>query len=258
VTAAPGRAAPWATPATAARPSGPASAGLRTVTFGYDRDLPPLLEDIDLEIPAGARLALVGGSGSGKSTLARLIIGELQPWSGEVLLDGEPRLTLPRRWRTSAVAYVPQSPALVPGTVIENLTMFDDSITETDVHDAVRDACIEDAIMSRPLGYGEVLSGTGDGFSGGELQRLAIARALCRGPRLLVLDEATSALDPVVEERVEANLRARDCTCFVVAHRLSTVRDADVILVVDEGRIVQRGRYREISTAGHFAELVHG
>ena len=239
-------------------PRGPASAGLRAVTFGYDRDLPPLLEAVDLEVPAGGRVALVGGSGSGKSTLVRLLIGELQPWDGDVLLDGVPRLELPRSRRTSAVAYVPQTPVLAPGTILENLTMFDDSIPETDVHAAVADACIEDAVLARPLGYGETLSGTGDGFSGGELQRLAIARALCRQPRLLVLDEATSALDPVVEEQVELNLRARDCTCLVVAHRLSTVRDADIILVMDDGRIVQRGVYDELRAGGRFAELVHG
>jgi ABC-type bacteriocin/lantibiotic exporter with double-glycine peptidase domain len=247
-----------APPSGAAAPLGPASAGLRAVTFGYDRDLPPLLEGIDLDIPAGARVALVGGSGGGKSTLVRLVIGELQPWSGVVLLDGAPRLELPRSARTSALAYVPQTPVLVPGTLLENLTMFDATVPVADVRAAARDACIEDAITARPLGYGEVLSGAGDGFSGGELQRLAIARALCRRPRLLVLDEATSALDPVVEEQVERNLRARECTCLVVAHRLSTVRDADLILVVDDGRIVQRGRYEEIKAGGRFAELVHG
>ena len=239
-------------------PAGPAAAGLRAVTFGYDREAPPLLDGIDLNVTAGSRVALVGGSGSGKSTIVRLLIGELQPWSGEVLLDGIPRLELPRDIRTGALAYVPQTPVLVPGTIHDNLTMFDGSIPRTEVLAACRDACIEAAIAARPLGYDEGLSGTGDGFSGGELQRLAIARALCRRPRLLVLDEATSALDPVVEEQVEQNLRARDCTCLVVAHRLSTVRDADLILVVDGGRIVQQGRYDDIKTGGRFAELVHG
>lgn len=236
----------------------PVGAGLRAVTFGYVAGEPPLLQDVDLDVPAGRRVALVGGSGSGKSTLVRLVIGELQPWSGQVLLDGVPRLDLPRAARTGAVAYVPQTPVLVPGTIRDNLTLFDDGIPATEVVAAIRDARIEDAITARPFGLDEEVSASGHGFSGGELQRLAIARALCRRPRLLILDEATSALDPVVEAEVEENLRARDCTCLVVAHRLSTVRDADTILVLDGGRIVQQGAYEELRTSGRFAELVHG
>jgi ABC-type bacteriocin/lantibiotic exporter with double-glycine peptidase domain len=236
----------------------PVGASLRAVTFGYVADEPPLLRDVDLDVPAGHRVALVGGSGSGKSTLVRLVIGELQPWSGQVLLDGVPRLELPRAARTGAVAYVPQAPVLVPGTIRDNLTLFDDGILAAEVLAAIRDARIEDAITARPFGLDEEVSASGHGFSGGELQRLAIARALCRRPRLLILDEATSALDPVVEAEVEENLRSRDCTCLVVAHRLSTVRDADVILVLDGGRIVQQGAYYELRTSGRFAELVRG
>jgi ABC-type multidrug transport system fused ATPase/permease subunit len=238
--------------------AGPAVLQLRDLTFGYDRDGAPVLQGVDLDVPAGARVALVGESGGGKSTLVRLVIGELQPWSGEVLIDGVPRLDVPREARTGSLAYVPQTPVLVPGTIRENITLFDPDVPEEVVLAAVRDACIGDAVAARPRGLDEEVSGAGDGFSGGELQRLAIAQALCRRPRLLVLDEATSALDPVVEAEVEHNLRSRACTCLVVAHRLSTVRDADRIVVLDEGVIVQQGAYDELKTHGRFSELVHG
>lgn len=241
-----------------AAPPHPASLQVRGVTFGYDVDLTPVLHGVDLDVPAGARVALVGESGGGKSTLVRLVTGELQPWSGEILLDGVPRLDVPRAARTGSLAYVPQTPVLVPGTIRDNITLFDPDVLEEDVLAAVHDACIGGAVAARPHGLDEEVSGAGDGFSGGELQRLAIAQALCRRPRLLVLDEATSALDPVVEAEVELNLRSRACTCLVVAHRLSTVRDADRIVVLDEGRIVQSGTYDELKAHGRFSELVHG
>ncbi len=236
---------------------GPVGASLHAVTFGYAADAAPLFDGLDLDVPAGSRVAIVGGSGSGKSTLVRLLIGELQPWSGHVAIDGVPRLDLPREVRTRAIAYVPQVPTLVPGTIRDNITLFDDSVPAAEVLAAARDARIETAIVARPLGFGENVSGSNDGFSGGEMQRIAIARALCSQPRLLVLDEATSALDPIVEAEVEQNLRARRCTSLVVAHRLSTVRDADWIVVLDGGRIVQQGRYAELRESGYFAELMH-
>lgn len=229
---------------------------VRDVEFGYE-DL-PLFSGLDLTVPAGAWVAVVGGSGSGKSTLARLCVGEIQPWSGSVLLDGVPRLDRPRSWRAAAVGYVPQHPVLVPGSILDNIRMFDPTVSEEEVERALETACIREAIDRRPAGLLEEVEAGGHGFSGGELQRLAIARALVRDPGLLVLDEATSALDSVVEAELERRLRARAMTCLVIAHRLSTVRDADEIVVLERGRIVQRGTFNSLSREGRFQELVHG
>ncbi|BBZ32699.1 ATP-binding cassette domain-containing protein [Mycolicibacterium confluentis] len=243
-------------------PTAPVSLALRNVTFSYgtqdDTSAPPLFTDLSLDVPPGSWLAVVGSSGSGKSTLARLVVGELQPGSGVIALDGVSRLALPRRFRGNRVGYVPQHPILMPGTISENITMFDDSISTEQINRALADACVADAINSRPAGLAERISATGHGFSGGELQRIAIARALVRAPGLLILDEATSALDPVVEAEVGQALRQRGCTCLLIAHRLSTVRDADEIIVMERGRVVQRGAFDELSTEGQFAELAYG
>lgn len=230
---------------------------LMGVTFGYDRGAPPLVQSLDLVVEPGRRVALVGGSGSGKTTIARLATGELAPWAGEVLLDGRPRITIPPAVRARSIAYVPQVPVLVPGTIAENLALWDPAISSADIRRAAYDARIDRAILSRPEGFEAYVTTTAGGFSGGELQRLAIARALAARPSLLILDEATSALDPLVEAEVEAALRRRGCACLVIAHRLSTVRDADEILVIDGGRVVQRGTYAELAGSGTFGELLH-
>ena len=228
------------------------------LVFGYDRSAPPLIDGIDIHVAPGTRLALVGGSGSGKSTIARLLIGELRPWSGVVELDGVPRIAVHRDARARAVAYVPQESVLFPGTIRENLSLWDDQVHDDALWSALDDACVAEPVRARVGGLAaEVAGGTG-GFSGGELQRLAIARALVGNPRVLVLDEATSALDPLVEADVEAALRRRGCTCIVIAHRLSTIRDADEIAVVQAGAIVQRGRFDDLLVSGPFRDLVRG
>ena len=227
------------------------------LSFGFDRQRPPLIDDLELRIPAGARVALVGSTGSGKTTISRLLIGELRPWSGIVELDGVPRLAVARAKRSRSMAYVPQSPILFPGSVRDNLSMWDPAVTDEQIRRAAQDACIDETILARSGGFNAEVVGRDGGFSGGELQRLAIARALARNPSVLVLDEATSALDPILEARIEENIRARRCSAIVVAHRLSTVRGADQILVVDNGQVIQRGTFDEISGEGAFAELLH-
>jgi NHLM bacteriocin system ABC transporter peptidase/ATP-binding protein len=230
---------------------------LRNLSFGYSRTDAPLINNFSLTLEPGMRVALVGGSGSGKSTVGRMIAGLLEPWSGEILFDGMPRQAVPPRSFASSVSYVDQDVFLFEGTIRDNLTLWDTTVPEANIVDALKDAEIHHEVVSRQGGHEAHVSEGGLNFSGGQRQRLEIARALVPNPSVLILDEATAALDPITEQKIDQAVRRRGCTCIIIAHRLSAIRDADEIIVLRRGRIVERGNHDSLLVANNiYASLI--
>ena len=230
---------------------------LSNIQFGYSPLELPLIDGLSLALEPGMRIALVGRSGSGKSTIGRLICGLIRPWSGDIRYDGVPLRDIPPEVFANSVAYVDQDIFLFEGSVRENLTLWDPTVPESNISEALKDASIHDEVAARLGNYDCYLSEAGTNFSGGQRQRIEIARALVGNPSILVLDEATAALDPSTEHMIDDNLRRRGCTCIIIAHRLSTIRDCDEIILLDNGKVTERGTHDELlAKAGAYAQLV--
>ena len=250
---------PLALPAPAMPGGGPVAGDtleFRDVAFGYSESADPIIRDFSLTVGPGRRVAIVGLSGSGKSTVAKIAVGLYRPWSGQVLVDGRALDEVPRHERTTILASVGQSPFLFEASLRENLSLWDQSVPDDWMREAIDDVGLSSLVEARG-GLGMRVAEGGSNLSGGEAQRVEIARALSRRPSILVLDEATSALDATTESQLDRAIRRRGCTCLVIAHRLSTIRDADEIVLLDSGSIVERGSHEELlSAGGRYADFV--
>ena len=230
---------------------------LKNITFGYSKLAPPLIENFSMKLETGSRVAFVGASGCGKSTLAKLISGLYEPWEGEILFDGKHINEINRSVFTGSVAVVDQDITLFEDTIENNIKMWDNTIEDYEMMMAARDAQIHDDIMQREGGYRYKVIEGGRDFSGGQRQRLEIARVLAQDPTIIIMDEATSALDAKTEFEVVEAIKQRDITCIVIAHRLSTIRDCDEIIVFDHGKVVERGTHEELMALdGAYTKLI--
>lgn len=230
---------------------------MKNVTFGYSKLAGPLIEDFHLDVAPGSRIALVGSSGCGKSTISKLISGLYQPWSGEILFDGKPIREIDRGVFTGSLAVVDQDIILFEDTIANNIKMWDSSIEDFEMIMAARDAQLHEDIMQRDGGYRYKITEGGKDFSGGQRQRMEIARVLAQDPTIIILDEATSALDAKTEYEAVKAIKDRGITCIVVAHRLSTIRDCDEIIVMEQGKVMERGTHEELyAKGGLYTKLV--
>ena len=230
---------------------------MRNVTFGYSRLAPPLIENFSMTLEVGQKVAFVGSSGCGKSTLSKLISGLYQPWGGEILFDGKPISEIDRNVFTGSLAVVDQDITLFEDSIANNIKMWDTSIEDYEMILASRDASLHEDIMQRDGGYSHKMLEGGRDFSGGQRQRMEIARVLAQDPTILIMDEATSALDAQTEYEVVKAIKDRGISCVVIAHRLSTIRDCDEIIVLDHGKIVERGTHAALmANHGKYEELI--
>lgn len=230
---------------------------IKNLSFGYSRLGKPIIEDLNLHLKPGKSIALVGSSGSGKSTIAKLVSNLYKPWSGEILFDGVPLEEIPREVRTASIGVIDQDIILFEGTVAENIKMWDSSIQDFEMILAARDADLHEVIVKRDGGYNYRITEGGKDFSGGQRQRIEIARVLAQDPTIIIMDEATSALDALTEYKVVQSIRDRGVSMIIVAHRLSTIRDCDEIIVLDKGKVVERGTHDELyAKGGYYAELI--